>query len=447
MENLSLRGKNLYFYDVIIDALKFDLNTEPQMKIIKNACTEEAVLKIHEAILEIWPSLTDLTRVYEDISDDTTGFYSGFYSPKHIIRGVLRHTFYSDRILLMEPFQDPRLVREKYNPLHHPGDHIENTLIGLRFMLLLYPWVEAGLVSLIRSPASFDVRIQLDSMNAAKLRIKQHPVLEKILNESGFLKEQKEEMMEQLLLANPDSKIREMFLEFTPDASTNDIEKYLAYVQWKRDNHPFFTPMVSEDFKQTRSPLLMMTSGANYDLTRIITSLTQSHLITDMDFRWAEMKVDRETSGFINPKWEGFAKAFQQQSFSFLNDIPLHTALELRKENHIENLRTFLARLWRNNKLEDDLSDENIKILEEELRVSIQEAKIEWKSINRELRNWLGIDGVGAIVGIATPFASGNADLFLGGLGVAAILQLISNREKKHEFKIKHPAGFFLDLK
>ncbi|MFC1528116.1 SEC-C domain-containing protein [Candidatus Neomarinimicrobiota bacterium] len=445
--NLKLYGKNRQLVNIVAGALQFDNDVNPSIELIKRACTPSAVKLIHESILELWPDAKDLHRIYDEVQSITTGFYTGSYFPYSILKGVTRHSLYSDKILLKEPFEDPRNFREEFSPIIHPEMHLENTLIGIRSLFTLWPWIESGLINFIRSPISFDQKLNHDCGLAAEARLERNPDLKISLEKTQMDVGQKEEFKEYTMLAYPDNRLKEILLEKYPNTTNDEIKAYLSFIKKRRESHHYFMPIISESGQQIRESLINFHSGANYDLTKIIASLTNSHIITDLNFRWDEMKIDRKEGNVIEGNWNGFSKAFQKTNFQFLNNVPLDIALELRNNNYLENFRLFLSRLWRSNKIEDELDDKNAKILEEELQHEMDEAGIEWQKIDGKLLKWFGGESITTLTALGPAIATGTADLLLASLAGFSAINLIDSTNKRKQFKIRYPAGFLLNLK
>ena len=75
---LSVRGRNIYFTNRISEALQLDdLGDTRTLKDYKAAFTTDAVRKIHEAIMEVWPPDTDINSLLENSRDDVSGLYIG----------------------------------------------------------------------------------------------------------------------------------------------------------------------------------------------------------------------------------------------------------------------------------------------------------------------------------------------------------------------------------
>lgn len=440
-ENLSLRGKNIWFYNIIADALQLDKLKQIDNKTIKRACTPAAVRKIHLALTEIWKDENDLERIFKAEYDTPSALYIGFYEPLPIMRGVTRHSLYSEKILLIDTFMDPRKIRDKFNPIYHPEEHIENTLKDIRLWVTMYPWVEAGIVNFVRNPCDFDAKLNLECMESSRKKFEENPELQQTIDE--MTPEFEEEMKEWHLLAYPDSHIRKSLKEMDKNLAPEEIENIMKYVHKKRDEHPFFIPIVDEEKNISRSSLLAIKSGANYEMAKLIASATNSHLITDMKYRWREIEMDHSKYSIKQENWNSFSKAFQKLGINFLNNIDLDAALELRKENYLNDIRTFLSRIWRSCTSDNLFNEKNIYYLEDELTHHLQEAKIEWESIEKKFFKSFGT-ATAAIVGSSPIIAKGSAEFLIGSLLINGLTNLGVLWHDKHSFPKKFPASFFL---
>ncbi len=175
---LSIRGKNLRFVWAIFDAIGPDKIEAPiDFLKLKRAVTPEAVRKIHEAIPVLWPDYEDFQRCMANEKKNTTALYTGRYIPETVLETVTRHSIYAERILLPDPFPYAPVVREEYNPLSHPEKYIANTVKWAFFWVLLYPWIEAGIVNFIRTPADFSPRLLRETIEEDRRRTDENPEL------------------------------------------------------------------------------------------------------------------------------------------------------------------------------------------------------------------------------------------------------------------------------
>jgi hypothetical protein len=82
-ELFSLRDRNLLFLASILEALQIDTwKPDIDYASIKKAFTPTAVRKIHEAVVQIWPSLDDYERCHAEDRQSISGLYIGTYEPK-----------------------------------------------------------------------------------------------------------------------------------------------------------------------------------------------------------------------------------------------------------------------------------------------------------------------------------------------------------------------------
>jgi len=219
------------------------------------------------------------------------------------------------------------------------------------------------------------------------------------------------------------------------------VEEFLDYIQRRRDAHPYYVDLLPG---QT-SELLHETSGANYELAKRMCALTNSHIITDLRYRWKEIELDRPKGEEADKSWAPFAKALQNADLKVLSQVPLSAVLRLRTENRLEKMRLFLRKVWKSGREPDPFSEENALSLAAELAEKIAEAESEWRKIDQDLIKWFSLSS-GPIV------TAGMAGFLpaLPAMGAAAAtgaVSLLQSQLKRSGLKDRFPAAFFLSLK
>src|SRR6266851_3502247 len=338
---LSVRGRNLHFVNRIADALQLGtLGKSRNLKDYKAAFTADAVRKVHEALIDLWPPNIDIVAALRRQPKDVSGLYIGDYGPEYLIRAIVRHSIYANRILLIDPFVYPTSVRDEYNPILNPEQHRAQTLKNVNFWFALLPWIEAGIVALIRPPADFDPRLNWAIMEAQMKKFEENEELKKASKQSVDelrTRHTKKLAHQQLLLGAPDSYLKAKFEELGLD---------------KRGLH----------------------------------------------VKWREIELDRESHSAENKVWAPFAKALQSASLRYLNNLRLEHALTLRKEGRLESLRGFLGKVWKEASTDNQFDSKNAVLLAEELTERIREAEQEWKEIDRDLLKIVGGAAVGGLL-------------------------------------------------
>jgi len=368
---LSIRGRNLLFFNKIAEALQLDSNAFTfSPKNYKSAFTKRAVVKIHEALMEVWPPDIDIHNTLKNTSSDVSGLYIGDYEPEYILKGLVRHSIYSNKLLIVDPFIYPLSVRDEFNPILTPEQYRTQTLNNVNFWFSLFPWIESGIVEVIRTPADFDRKLNWESMKQQTQKYEENEEFREAIDKSvsELSKRHLDTKAFQLqLLSAPNSYLEKLFNESGLDKKGITSKGFISFIERQRESDPNFL----EPLDKMSGQLHMFSSGGNYNIARLTANLTDSYLVTDLLSKWKEIEIDRESANAKNEEWSPFAKAFQDLELKFLNNLSLKHALILRKENRLESLRTFLRKVWKSARTTEQFSEANAKELAEELNEEI----------------------------------------------------------------------------
>jgi len=442
---LSIRGRNLLFFDKIAEALQLDSRTFSP-KNYKSAFTKEAVVKIHEALMEVWPPDIDIHNTLKNTRGDVSGLYIGDYEPEYILKGLVKHSTYSNKLLVVDPFIYPLSVRDEFNPILTPEQYRTQTLKNVNFWFSLLPWIEAGIVEVIRTPADFDRKLNWESMKQQQQKYEENEEFRKAVDKS--VSEYKERHLEEtafqlLLLSAPNSHLEKLFNQSELEKKGLTSKGFISFIEQQREADPNFL----EPLDKISGQLHIFSAGGNYNIARLTANLTDSYLATDLYSKWKEIEIDRESANAKNKEWTPFAKAFQNLELKFLNNLSLEHALILRKENRLESLRTFLRKVWKSARTTDPFNEANAKLLAEELNEEIIKAEEEWKQIDRNLLKWFGAELGSGIAASGPLIASGYGQFLAAAIATAGIITLGVTQSERKSFKNKYPAAFFLKLK
>jgi hypothetical protein len=446
-DHLSVRGRNLYFAARISDALQLGtLGKARSLKDYKAAFTTDAVRKIHEAIMEVWPPNIDIFEVLKRPAGDVSGLYIGDYSGPYITRGIVRHSIYANKILLVDPFIYPRSVRDEFNPVVNPAQYRGQTLKNVNLWFGLLPWVEAGIVEIIRPPSDFDHRLNWEYMESQQRKFEENAELKKACKESvdELSKRHRETLMyQQLLLGAPDSYLRSQFEELGLGKEGSTADEFLRSIHEEREQDPDFLEPLSPESK---SQLFTITTGACYPSATMTANITGSYLFSDLYVQWREIELDRESHSAENKVWAPFAKALQNTPLRYLNSLRLEHALTLRKEGRLESLRGFLRKVWTDACTENPFDSANSLLLSEELAERIRDAEQEWKRIDRDLLKIVGTAAVGGLLAAGPLIAAGHAEFLAAAAFVAGAGPLTHSTLQRRSFPDRFPAAFFMKV-
>lgn len=445
---LSIRGRNILFVTKIAEALQMDSGPDPRsLKDYKAAFTTDAVVKIHQALMDVWPSDIDIYNILRNTASDVSGLYIGDYKTEYLQKSIVRHSTYSQKLLIVDPFVYPVSVRDEYNPILTPEQYRSQTLKNVNFWFSMLPWIEAGIVEIIRTPADFDHQLNWDSLKSQQKKFEDNPELQKAVEQSvkEFSERHKEEeAFRHFILSAPDDYLKKQYHELGLEKKGLTPQQFIAYVQQRRDEDPDFLEPLGNDMS---GQLHMLTTGTSYDIAMLTSSLTNSYLVTDVYSKWKEIEIDRDSNNARSEEWSPFAKAFQDLELKYLNNLSLEHALILRQEERLESLRVFLRKVWNEARSMDPFSEANAQLLADELNDEIRKAEEEWNQIDRNLIKWFGAELSAGLLATGPLIASGYGSFLAAAAASAGAATLMATRGERKSFQTKYPAAFFLKVK
>lgn len=444
---MSIRGRNLLFAAEIVDALGLNLEPDaPSLERYKAAFTAEAVRKIYEAVVAIWPSDTKVQSLLERSGEAVSGLYIGDYDAHYLERALVRHSIYANKILLVDPFLHPYVMSDKFNPILHPESFRAQTLKNVNFYRKVLPWIDAGIVEFIRTPADFDRRLNYRAIESAQQLVERTPALKAAVAEGATHLRQRHVSSRVRffhLLSAPDSQIRRMFAEAGLGKDGYSVEDFIAHLGRMRESDPDFL-----DRPDTTGQYHMTFAGGTYEMARLAAQMAGAYLFTDLRPRWAFIEHDRKQHTSESKVWSPFAKAMQNARLSYLNNIEIGQAFSLRTEGRLEGLRGLLTNVWGKVRSENPFSEENAIHFANELHDRVREADAEWDTIKKEMSKVVGGSLAGGLASLASlaAIAPGQAGWFAASAVVGGASTALWAKYQQSAYLKKYPAAFFMDL-
>ena len=281
---LTVYAKNLAFIEKISDTFYLDTDRRPRpLQEFKKAFTAKAVRDIHEEIIRLWPKTMDITKTLASTAADVSGLYIGDYTRDKLVQSIVRHSLYAGKLLIADPFIYPHSVTDEFNPILNPEQYRTQTLRNVNLWLTLAPWIKAGLVEIIRTPAEFDHKLQWDSMkeqekkfaNSSELQAAQKITVDEL--KGRHIEKWK---YRDLVMSLPDDALIDRLEKLADPSKGITKEDLLAHVHRQRDSDPDFLEVAPKNYKDAQ--LSMLTTGPMYNIARLTASLTGSYLVTDL---------------------------------------------------------------------------------------------------------------------------------------------------------------------
>jgi hypothetical protein len=412
-------------------------------KVVKKKISPAQVKEFYQFVAALWPTSTDLSKLLPEPDSTLRALYLGEYAPEVIIQNVCRFGLYADEIFLVNPFDNPNIVGEEYNPVLHPEEWIEETLRMLYQLMVMAPWVDKGFVTFIPNPGEFDRSLLLKTVKLAEERLRENPVTERDVDESTL----KQQVMRKLL-ACPPHYIAQTYRKMEPNATDEEVARLVEYAEEERKRDPF---LIDGTMDNLPPQFMASRSGANLEMGLYICQSIGAFPFTNFRYRWNEILNARDKFDPNMETWTPLTKAFQQLDFKFLDRVDSEFAFKMREEQRLGGFRSYLRRVWNTVEGSPDpaKADSLARDFSDELTQSYADAKKEWSEIDIDLLKWVG--GGGAVAGASVALSAlttGGLSLALPATGFAinGVSQLVISTMKRRNFRKTVPMSAFIDL-
>jgi hypothetical protein len=427
----TLRDKNLALLAAAIEI--FGLN-RPWSK-VKKGLTDAQIREFYTFIANLWPIDTDQAHILPPPDTSLRALYLGENEPEMMVQNVFRFCLYADQILLVNPFTNPNVMAEEFNPIHRPGEWRIQTLRLVYQLGLLAPWIEAGLVILIPDPGDFNRVLRVKTWDLATARLKgSKPSAEDI--DQSVIKER----TRRALLLSPRSYWERKAREFDPGMSDEEVQNLVNSVERDRADDPL---LPNDTLDRMPSQMMVASMGANLELGLYLCHATGAFPYTNVKYRWREILAAKQDLDATAQVWTPLTNAFQQLRFKFLDNVDSKFACSIRQEGRLEGFRSYMRKLWDAVGGEPDASKSEALARDfgDELTGAFRAAQSEWDAIDRELVKWAtGKAAVAMAAGVFSPAFA------MGGLALAGLSEIIQAEMKRREFRKRVPMSVFIDL-
>jgi hypothetical protein len=402
---------------------------------IKNGMTDAQIREFYSFIAALWPINTDPHHILPTPDSTLRALYLGENEPEMMLENVFRFCLYADQILLVNPFDNPNVIAEEFNPIHHPGEWKLQTIRLVYHLMLLTPWIEAGLVVLIPDPGDFNRQLRVKTWDLATARLQGWKPSDEDLDHSAAMQRARKTM-----LLYPRSYMERMTREANPGISDGDVRRVLDQMEEERANDPL---LPNETLDRIPGQFEAGRLGANLEMGMYICQATGAFPYTNVKFRWKEILGARQDLDATAQVWSPLTSAFQQLKFKFLDKVDSKFACSIRQEGRLEGFRSFMRHLWNTVGGEPDPSKSEVlaRDFRDELTQAFNHAQADWDAIDRELLKW-------AVPTLGGAIATGAFSLALpvAGFAVAGVGEIIQAEMKRREFRRKVPMSVFIDL-
>jgi len=374
----GIRIRNLMFSDKVRELL--GISAGKTWKDVRQELDDDQVMRIHETYSALWPEDTNFAELLPRPSDKVLrAIYLGPLDPRTVAVTVISWLAYFDEIVVPHPFMNAHRMMPQYSPISSPSKHKGNTLRNVLVLLMLEPFVEAGLIHLVPDPGEFNGDFARIAVNMAKERVDdwtpddQDTIVHRRLGHDDFLR-----AMSQL----PESSLRAQLRRHSPHEITE--EELNAMVKLMKDR-------LAEDPLALLQPIVPGDDGAQLysiksytiETGMFLSQFTGSVIYTDQPALWKQLHWHTSANKSGTPLERKMILAAMHK---LALPIELDPAVQLkaRWEGRFGTFRADVRQVF--NLLRCDIPVEQTQNLVDRLGKSEMNMRREWRSIKNGVR-------------------------------------------------------------
>ena len=370
----SIRDRNRMFCNAVIDIL--GLNKRKTWEDVRRELSNDQVKSIHEMLKMLWPRDTNIAnllprpdrRVFRAI-------YMGLIDPRTIDASVISSLAYFDEIVILNPFPNPVYMNSEYSPTRSPAQHKSQMLKNVSVLLMLQPFIDAGIVHLVPDPMEFNA----DFRRAIRAMIEKRTANWKPTNEDMRLgMALARDDFERRRLRLPEDELRREVRKSQPDIGPEPLERTIEHMKEKLANDPFalLQPVSTDKDGEELQAMRRM----NLELALFVAHLTGSAIYTDAPSDWRQLHEHTSAAADVGQRSQWAPLAEKLASLIFTIDANPLISLETRKAGKLGRMRRVFRRIWNTTLTQG--KDANVDEIAKQLATSLENASvkagIEW---------------------------------------------------------------------
>lgn len=310
-EVYGLRERNLMFCDAVKGIL--GLSDGASWEDVRRNLSDEQVKRIHRAFASLWPEDTDLASLLPRPNPKVLrSVYMGFSDPRTVEATVLGWLPFVDEIVLLNPFFLGTRMKPEFSPIESPTGHKMQSLKNVMLLLVLEPFIRAGLVHLVPDPGEVSAPLG-------------HHVREVLTRRTDGWKPPKggglhrflklaEEETQRVIWMLPEEDQRSFIADHMPEADAEMTARLIAYFKRQAGADPYTLLQPLPAGKD--SAQYQIFKGLSLEAALYVASLTGSIIHVDTEAHWAQLLKDAQPENAPSQStWEPVRRALGEISF------------------------------------------------------------------------------------------------------------------------------------
>lgn len=327
----SIRERNLMFCRAVQGILGFD--SDKSWEDVRRELSDDQVKRIHETYESLWPRDTDLVSLLpRSTAGAFRGLYLGIVDPRTIAVNVTGWLSYFDQVVIPNPFINAGNVKPDYSPTHKPSQYKVQTIKNVLLLMMLEPYIAAGLVHLLPDPTDFGGLMHI-VIDMAKERVGEIDIDDKDMERFRLLQEDE---IKRVTLGMPLDALRGLIERTSPGMSPEEIEQVMTYM---KEQHKLDPLALLQDLPPGEEGAQLQTvKGFNLEVSLFLAKLMGAMIYTDTRVHWQHLHAHTSArQGKTPPAWIPLVEMVKSAHF-MLSGNP-NADYERRMTGHFVGMR------------------------------------------------------------------------------------------------------------
>lgn len=382
IREMPIKKKNQILFNAITEI--FGFSKGKNWDDFRRELKDEQIKELYQVVGSLWNPDTEIMRLLPKPGDGLNAFFNGILDPRVIPFTIIGYSLYVDKIIMISPFPNPRVMSEEYSPFESPAQYRNDTIKNIFTMMQIMPLIDAGIVEMIPDPSDFDLFFKNRVYRMAKARMKYRKVQKE---DMGLSEKLMRDDFSKFIYSLPSKNIKQLIKKAMPNSSEEDIIKAIEYIQKIKIEDPLF-PLQQQILNKNNTQLQIFRMSGNFELAMYLAQVTGSFIYTDGPFNWKEYQaavLKKPDEGDLDP-WDPVAKAFNGINLITYSVFNPEFWFWIKEKGILKDLADLFQRLCISVR---NIKDPNeVSVEAQELRSQIKQINMEskWELIEKEFK-------------------------------------------------------------
>ncbi len=337
----SIRERNIMFFNIVVKIIGFDGKKDWVQ--LRKELTDKKIVDIYKAVAALWPRETDLMSLLpRPDAKVSRAVYSGLMDPQVVCKDITALSLYVDEIIVINPFINPNVVTDEFNPIKNPDLFRQDTIKNVILLISLFSLIDSGKVNFIPEPIYFNRALFDQIMAEGEKRRKQIKLDDAVFKSMEKLAQ---DDLKRWLFNSSDDRIKARIKEVEPNITKEKLEDTLVYIKKQNEQDPFATLQPPSESKGGQ--MLAFRMNPNLELGMFLAQATGAFIVTTHPYRWSEIcsSINYFYGDYQSP-WELIVTHMTKLNIDFLYFLDPNDSFEALRNGDLAHIKSALRNIW-----------------------------------------------------------------------------------------------------